>query len=117
MNCRNTPSSPVSCSSPDVAIDDRSMTVPATRIRASQRTASAMASDARESISTSRWPTCRNTLPWKTLPPLPAVSVTRSFTTTRVISTPLALSIDIIRSCVSGRSLGMPAMRVAMLWA
>jgi hypothetical protein len=43
--------------------------------------------------------------------------VTRSFTTTRVISTSAAESIDIMRSWVSGRSLGMPAMRVAMLWA
>ena len=43
MNWRNTESSPVSFSSPAAVIDDRSITVSATRMRAAQRTASAIA--------------------------------------------------------------------------
>jgi len=96
-------------------IAERSRTVSATRMRASHRTASAIASDGRQSISTSLPARCMNRLPWKIPPPLS--SDTRSFTTIRVTSAPSFVTMSIIRSWVSGRSLAMPAMRVAMLCA
>ena len=61
MNALKTVSS--SSSADSFAIADRSRTVSATRIGASHRTASAMASEARESISISPPADPRNTLP------------------------------------------------------
>src|SRR5438552_3423117 len=61
----------------------------------------------------SRCLSCTNTLPWKTPPA--GSSATRSLTTTRVTSAPTLPSMSTIRACASGRSLVMPAIRVAML--
>jgi hypothetical protein len=111
MNSLNTDS--WSSSLDSAVIADRSRTVSLTRILAEQRTASAIASDGRQSTSISRSAICTKTLPWKTPPP--ASSATRSLTTTRVISAPIFVSRSTMRSCVRGRSLVMPAIRVAML--
>src|SRR5438876_1213494 len=67
MNCLKMASSESSFDSAVIA--ERSRTLSATRMRAEQRTASAIASDGRQSTSISRSLSCRNTLPWKTPPP------------------------------------------------